>query len=64
MERLRIYRLRHARPRRIVPAMTSLLKRLFAAWTAARARTELRSLSDRMLKDIGLSRGQIDSLYR
>ena len=34
------------------------------AWTAARARNELLSLSDRTLKDIGLSRNQIDSLFR
>jgi uncharacterized protein YjiS (DUF1127 family) len=44
--------------------MISFLKRLIAAWDAARARNELHSLSDRTLKDIGLSRGQIDSLYR
>ena len=47
-----------------MPSMISLLKRLFAAWAAARSRTELRALSDRTLKDIGLSRGQIDSLLR
>jgi uncharacterized protein YjiS (DUF1127 family) len=44
--------------------MISFLKRLFEALAAARARNELRSLSDRTLRDIGLSRGQIDSLYR
>ena len=37
---------------------------LFGAWRAARMRTELRQLSDRTLKDIGLSRGQIDQLFR
>jgi uncharacterized protein YjiS (DUF1127 family) len=36
----------------------------FAAWRAARARDELRQLSDRTLKDIGLTRGQITSLFR
>lgn len=30
----------------------------------ARARSELHALSDRTLKDIGLPRGQIDSLFR
>jgi uncharacterized protein YjiS (DUF1127 family) len=44
--------------------MISLLKRLLAAWDAAQARRELHALSDRTLKDIGLSRGQIDALYR
>jgi uncharacterized protein YjiS (DUF1127 family) len=44
--------------------MISFLKRLLAAWDAARARRELYALSDRTLKDIGLSRGQINSLYR
>jgi uncharacterized protein YjiS (DUF1127 family) len=40
------------------------LLRLFRAWRAARARDQLHELSDRTLKDIGLSRGQIDSLFR
>jgi uncharacterized protein YjiS (DUF1127 family) len=44
--------------------MITLLKRLFAALAAQRARTELRALSDRTLNDIGLRRGQIDSLFR
>jgi uncharacterized protein YjiS (DUF1127 family) len=44
--------------------MISLLKRLSAALAAARSRTELHALSDRTLKDIGLSRGQIDALFR
>jgi uncharacterized protein YjiS (DUF1127 family) len=34
------------------------------AWDEARARKELHSLSDRMLKDIGLRRTDIDSLFR
>lgn len=34
------------------------------AWNATRARNELLSLSDRTLKDIGLSRSQIDALFR
>ncbi|HYI86463.1 MAG TPA: DUF1127 domain-containing protein [Burkholderiales bacterium] len=37
---------------------------LVAAWRAVRARDELRNLSDRTLKDIGLTRSQIGSLFR
>jgi len=37
---------------------------LWNAWRAAQARDDLRALSDRTLYDIGLSRGQIDSLFR
>ena len=37
---------------------------LLAAWRAERARDELRELSDRTLKDIGLTRSQIGSLFR
>jgi uncharacterized protein YjiS (DUF1127 family) len=44
--------------------MISLLKKLSAAWAAARSRDELRTLSDRTLKDIGRSRGQIEQLFR
>jgi len=44
--------------------MISLLKRLCAAWAAQRSRLELHALSDRTLKDIGVSRGQIDALFR
>ncbi len=44
--------------------MLSLLQRLLAFWAAARSRAELRALSDRTLKDIGLSRAEIDSLFR
>ena len=44
--------------------MVRLLTRLFRPWAAARSRTELRALSDRTLKDIGLSRAEIDALFR
>jgi len=44
--------------------MISLLKRLVTAWAAARSRAELHALSDRTLKDIGLSRAEIDALFR
>jgi uncharacterized protein YjiS (DUF1127 family) len=44
--------------------MLLLLRRVYVAWRARRARDELRSLSDRTLNDIGLRRGQIDSLFR
>jgi uncharacterized protein YjiS (DUF1127 family) len=44
--------------------MISLLKRFAAAWAAHRSRIELRSLSDRTLKDIGLSRADVDTLWR
>jgi uncharacterized protein YjiS (DUF1127 family) len=46
------------------PAAMRFLLRLLRAWAAARTRTELRGLSDRALRDIGLERGQIDRLYR
>jgi uncharacterized protein YjiS (DUF1127 family) len=44
--------------------MISLFKRLCTALAAARSRNELRALSDRTLKDIGLTRGQVESLFR
>jgi uncharacterized protein YjiS (DUF1127 family) len=44
--------------------MIYFLRKLQAAWRAARARDELRRLSDRTLRDIGLNRVEIDSLYR
>jgi uncharacterized protein YjiS (DUF1127 family) len=44
--------------------MISFLKRWHAAWAAARMRRELQALSDRTLKDIGLTRDRIDELFR
>ena len=40
------------------------LQRLFHAWASARTRSELHSLSDHMLRDIGLDRRRIDALFR
>ena len=40
------------------------LIRFFNAWRAARRRDELYELSDRTLKDIGLKRSEIGSLFR
>jgi uncharacterized protein YjiS (DUF1127 family) len=37
---------------------------IWRSWAAARTRSELRMLSDRALRDIGLERSQIDSLFR
>ncbi|MGH8692378.1 MAG: DUF1127 domain-containing protein [Burkholderiales bacterium] len=36
----------------------------YRSFQVSRARSELHALSDRTLKDIGLARGQIDSLFR
>jgi uncharacterized protein YjiS (DUF1127 family) len=44
--------------------MLSFLRKLHRAWVSARIRHELHGLNDRMLKDIGLRRSQIDSLFR
>jgi uncharacterized protein YjiS (DUF1127 family) len=38
--------------------------RLRRAWASLRTRSELHALSDRTLRDIGLSRTQIDSMFR
>jgi uncharacterized protein YjiS (DUF1127 family) len=40
------------------------LERLHKALLAARTRRELHALSDRRLRDLGLTRDQIDALYR
>jgi uncharacterized protein YjiS (DUF1127 family) len=44
--------------------MRSLLFKLRNLLGGLRARRELRELSDRMLKDIGVTRSEIDSLFR
>jgi uncharacterized protein YjiS (DUF1127 family) len=44
--------------------MKSLLLRIFRTWREARLRSELHALSDRTLKDIGVTRAEIDSLFR
>ena len=51
------------RGRACSPLMRLLLL-IWRSWTAARTRSELRMLSDRTLRDIGLERGQIDRLFR
>ena len=38
--------------------------RLLWRWEAARRRKELQGLSDHILRDIGLSRNDIDSMFR
>ena len=55
----------------IIGASAAAVRRLWQAlrathrsFQASRARHELHALSDRTLKDIGLTRGQIDSLFR
>ena len=54
----------YARLERVVATVWQGLLKARQAWVAARARNELHQLSDRTLKDIGLNRGQIDSLFR
>ena len=45
-------------------ALWNGVRKLDRAWMTHRARAELHALSDRTLKDIGLSRGEIDALFR
>jgi uncharacterized protein YjiS (DUF1127 family) len=40
------------------------VKRILHWWRALLTRRELRELSDYQLRDLGLSRAQIDSLFR
>jgi uncharacterized protein YjiS (DUF1127 family) len=44
--------------------MRAFLSWLISKFGALRARRELHELSDRMLKDIGVERSEIDSLFR
>ena len=53
----------YARLETVFRTFRNLLLSAHRAWNAARARNELRQLSDRTLKDIGLSRGDIDQLF-
>jgi uncharacterized protein YjiS (DUF1127 family) len=46
------------------PAPMRYLLVLWRAWTAARTRAQLRQLSDRALRDIGLTRRDVDALFR
>ena len=46
------------------PAGMRFFLSVWKALLAARTRAELRALSDRTLRDIGLERGQIDALFR
>lgn len=45
-------------------ALWSRAARLHRAWSGAHARAALYALSDRTLKDIGLHRSQVGSLFR
>jgi uncharacterized protein YjiS (DUF1127 family) len=56
-------RLSGSRPAGIVAAMRFFLF-VLKTLAALRTRAELRRLSDRTLRDIGLSRAEIDSLFR
>jgi len=66
--RLRIFRLSERRSRGTV----ALMRQTFATWwremlrrrRVSETRRELLGLSDHRLKDIGLTRAQIDALYR
>jgi uncharacterized protein YjiS (DUF1127 family) len=46
------------------PAPMKILASLWRWLLGVRTRSELRGLSDRALRDIGLERGQIDRLFR
>ncbi len=45
-------------------AMAKLLRYWFGLWRVAQTRRELLALSDHRLRDLGLSRAQIDALFR
>jgi uncharacterized protein YjiS (DUF1127 family) len=48
----------------MVSSLKAWWRRVRQARAAARTRRELHAVSDRLLRDIGLQRDQIDSLYR
>lgn len=53
-----------ARLELIAATLSDLLAKAQRAWAMARVRRELHELPDRTLDDIGLSRAQIDKLFR
>lgn len=66
-----IERARRARAEAVTAAVASGARalwlqavRLHRAWAVSQTRNELRKLNDRTLRDIGISRAQIDSLFR
>jgi uncharacterized protein YjiS (DUF1127 family) len=59
-----VARAQQARAQAVAAAFAALGGRLRRAWSGLRTRTQLRALSDRTLRDIGLSRNEIESLYR
>lgn len=63
MHRMRRIRLSRGEGAGMLASMRFLLL-IWRSWAAARTRSELRALSDRTLRDIGLERGEIDSLFR
>jgi uncharacterized protein YjiS (DUF1127 family) len=63
MPRMHGLRLSWPPGRGMLPRMRLLLL-IWRSWAVARTRSELRMLSDRSLRDIGLERGQIDRLFR
>lgn len=66
-----VMRAQHARAEAVSAMIASVadtvwsrVRGLHRAWSNAHARAALYALSDRTLKDIGLHRSQIDSMFR
>jgi uncharacterized protein YjiS (DUF1127 family) len=53
-----------ARTRGWLGRARAAFRALWGAWTASRTRAQLSSLNDHTLRDIGIDRAQIDSLFR